>query len=1771
MAALGSLVIELGASLASLRADFERAQAITDRAVNDINVKIGTVGSTANFSGISGQVKSLTADFEMINKALVGVLGVGVGMGAVKQVAEMADEYQNVSNRIRTTTSDAQQLAQIQKEVFTIAQQTGTVYDDTGKMYQRLYQSIQSGGKAQADAQREALALTKTLNEEIIVSGASAGEASRSIMDLVHGLSGGVLHAQQLRPIMRQMPDLAKQIADGMGLSAKQFEEMVHQGLPAEAVLKALANQSVNIEQKFKDLPLTFARSWTMLDNAVMQYIGSAAQASAASNLAKDAIVGVANNIGTVVTAAEAAAVATGVWLGSKSLQAMSTMVMSVKDMALAQGEYKTAAMVSAEADLAGAAATQKAATANAEYALQLANKLAAEQKELVTRSESEMAAVNAARAELARATILADTEALFLAVDKAETKYNLTAAESAVLADKHSAALTRLALAEAAEAEAATTAAAATQRLAVAQAEATGVMGVLSRAGAGLFAMIGGWPTVALAAGVGIYYLVTAQTELEKECVKLDQVLRTLKDSQGALTPSMISSGEAAMKEAQQLAALAQRKAEQAQREADAAGASDASTTAYIYAAEAAQGYAKDAKELADRAKELGNALRFANVQAGVNGTGLADWMDGMRGALSQVEALGESLKKETDKFEEQAATYKKGHAALVEYQRDHELARLSIGLTAEQVKFLKERLDEQYAPTLKAAQALDAVTEAHKEATKAAKDAASAQKELERAQTEYARGLQQIDDLEEQLAVGLGGPYMAALKTYQRGIKDTAAFWGEAYVAGHANEDLIARLSKMQEDLEIQLGLTNAKVKDQNDLLTQAAQAIEIESRALRVLPAFQDAVRTGMEEYNRLLREHMDFAGNFILDEARLKDALDKQLPTYIASKQALHDLNEAYKLNQDAIREWQQIYQSGFGSIADAFGQFFSGQLKSWNDLGRSIVDSVRRMIGDVISEYLKLSILNPFINSLFGARTGQMLPTMGALGGVIPGGTGGFTSLANGATENSIMGGPSTWLSIGKTMWNGFAGGGMAGSSMWGTWSGQQPLFGAGVDPFSSGSYGSFNPSTLTQTLSVLGAIYAGVNRFSNRYDTGTGLAGGAAYGLGTYSLGMGAASMATGGSFIAGAGALGPVGWIAAAAMLVDMATGGGLFGTSANKFQMGQSDLSVGADGASLAIGADYKGKKPLFGGSYHEWKTIAPNQDQIDAANGLYQALLKESTQFAKQFGETVGSVASGTFREIFDKNGNVTSSSSIVNGVEYKGEKQDQFTARILAESYTETLKSVGVDITTYTKQFIKDAETYSKAVQDAGLAMQYAQQDLKKNGIDISGKGLQGAFDTSTKYLDGSDTLAQTYQRLSAEFSDVKKGIGLLTGQDTIAAIEAFIRESRNVGESLGDTYRRLQQASEQYRQFIAQFKAPATYVDDFQASLAGLHDQMLANIKQANELAKAAGLQGASTQDLLEIQKRAIEQQNALVRQLDSALQSAAFNLGLTAIGPLDQVSAELDRLKSARDAAQNVRSFGSAMQSAAKAASDAMNLLLGDLSPLNDQQKLQKALEGLREGTVSQEQVLQIGRRLYASSEAYNSLFAMVQSIGSRGVADIGGGTSPQSATPGFSAADQKRLEELQKQYDQLKAADQLKQFQSIAQQIAELSAVTGDGWEKIVKDRGIDLVALEKGLGLKSDSEFSALIEKIQKQEDSNGENTTSIVDAITGSINKLIDFLRGGNGLTPHAGTGPDLPNGRSLSDDDVRRLARGIADGIAGGNNYRPRSGRTPSYVQ
>ncbi len=101
---------------------------------------------------------------------------------------------------------------------------------------------------------------------------------------------------------------------------------MADQGqLTIDKVVPALISQLGKLRNEYGELPQTVSSSATKVENAFMQWVGGANEASGATNTLTGLLDGVANNIDQVATAAGAlVAVGAARYLGNMALGASS-------------------------------------------------------------------------------------------------------------------------------------------------------------------------------------------------------------------------------------------------------------------------------------------------------------------------------------------------------------------------------------------------------------------------------------------------------------------------------------------------------------------------------------------------------------------------------------------------------------------------------------------------------------------------------------------------------------------------------------------------------------------------------------------------------------------------------------------------------------------------------------------------------------------------------------------------------------------------------------------------------------------------------------------------------------------------------------------------------------------------------------------------------------------------------------------------------------------------------------------------------------------------------------------------------------------------------------------------------------------------------------------------------------------------------------------------------------------------------------------------------
>ncbi|EOG7231487.1 tape measure protein [Klebsiella michiganensis] len=268
---------------------------------------------------------------------------------SVQQVAEYADAWATVNNKLSNSLRPSEQLADVTQRVFDVTQATRSSLDATATLYARLER-----GTRQYNTSAEDLAkLTTIINQGFVVSGATAQEAENAIIQLSQGIASGVLRGEEFNSVAEQGSRLMVALADSLGVGIGELRAMAAQGkLTTDVVVKGLLSQGSVIGAEFANTTTTISQALQVAGNNITKFFGENSTVKTGAAIFSDAVVTISENIGGL------SALLTGVAaiLGSRYVGAI-TMATAAKIKAAAASRT-----LSAEESLAAQAAANKAA-----------------------------------------------------------------------------------------------------------------------------------------------------------------------------------------------------------------------------------------------------------------------------------------------------------------------------------------------------------------------------------------------------------------------------------------------------------------------------------------------------------------------------------------------------------------------------------------------------------------------------------------------------------------------------------------------------------------------------------------------------------------------------------------------------------------------------------------------------------------------------------------------------------------------------------------------------------------------------------------------------------------------------------------------------------------------------------------------------------------------------------------------------------------------------------------------------------------------------------------------------------------------------------------------------------------------------------------------------------------------------------------------------------------------------------------------------------------
>ncbi|MGF6562749.1 tape measure protein [Erwinia aphidicola] len=332
---VGNIVYEVEMNVAKL---IESQQKVNDR-LDSMEGKFEKTGKA-----VSGTEKSFSS-LTKVASALTAAL-------SVQQVAQYADAWTTLNNKLANSIRTGESLTQVTQRVFDITQSTRSSLDATASLYARLERATREYGTSAENVAK----LTTIINQGFVVSGATAQEAENAIIQLSQGLASGALRGEEFNSVNEQGNRLIVALADSMGVSIGQMRAMAAQGkLTTDVVVNGLLGQGDVIGKEFANTTQTIGQAFQIAGNNITQFVGSSATVKAGVAIFNDAVVTLSENLDVVSTVILAVTAV----MGSRYVATLA--LATQKQLSLAASAYNAAtaqgALAAASSGLRGAMA----------------------------------------------------------------------------------------------------------------------------------------------------------------------------------------------------------------------------------------------------------------------------------------------------------------------------------------------------------------------------------------------------------------------------------------------------------------------------------------------------------------------------------------------------------------------------------------------------------------------------------------------------------------------------------------------------------------------------------------------------------------------------------------------------------------------------------------------------------------------------------------------------------------------------------------------------------------------------------------------------------------------------------------------------------------------------------------------------------------------------------------------------------------------------------------------------------------------------------------------------------------------------------------------------------------------------------------------------------------------------------------------------------------------------------------------------------------------
>lgn len=265
----------------------------------------------------AAQVRNLQGLLSNYTQQLRSLFGLYLTFQGVQVFSQFVDEFTNLNGRLAVTITNTNAYAQAQRDVYAISQETYTSLASTANLYARLTVALEELNSTQ----EEVASITRTVNQALLVSGATTAEANSAIIQLSQSFASGVLRGEEFNAVNEAGPRIMTALAKSLNVSRGALREMASEGkLTADVLRKALLDDALNIAKEAENVPLTIGRGYTSLRNDLLQFVGEMDKVYGISRTVAEGLRDLGKNLGGLASVATQVVSVIAIFAGTRGI-----------------------------------------------------------------------------------------------------------------------------------------------------------------------------------------------------------------------------------------------------------------------------------------------------------------------------------------------------------------------------------------------------------------------------------------------------------------------------------------------------------------------------------------------------------------------------------------------------------------------------------------------------------------------------------------------------------------------------------------------------------------------------------------------------------------------------------------------------------------------------------------------------------------------------------------------------------------------------------------------------------------------------------------------------------------------------------------------------------------------------------------------------------------------------------------------------------------------------------------------------------------------------------------------------------------------------------------------------------------------------------------------------------------------------------------------------------------------------------------------------------